>query len=149
MKMKSRTQGINSAWMSCNNKLIILYHFDHKFSHGSQATLFAKSSQSQVAHEHAIKQGTYLLLLNVILILIFLPSAVACYCMLCSQMQFSRYVHEQIVLQHTLISHFVTIFRAMNLCHELENFPSQITPAYEPMNLGVQAVMGHTPWTCG
>jgi len=53
------------------------------------------------------------------------------------------------VLQHTLISHFITIFRAMNLCHELGKFPSRITPAYEPMNLGVQAIMGHTPWTCG
>jgi len=33
----------------------------------------------------------------------------------------------------------------MNLCHKLEKFPSRITPAYEPMNLGVQAIMGHTP----
>ena len=29
-------------------------------------------------------------------------------------------------------------------CHELENFLSQIMPAYESMNLGV---MGHTTWT--
>jgi len=43
------------------------------------------------------------------------------------------YVHEQTVLQYTLISHFATIFRAMNLCHELEKFPSRITPAYEPV----------------
>jgi hypothetical protein len=41
------------------------------------------------------KQGAYLLLLNVILILIFLPSVVASYCMSCSQMPFSWYVHEQ------------------------------------------------------
>ena len=38
-----------------------------------ELNLFAKSSRSQVAH--AAKQGAYLLLLNVILILIFLPSA--------------------------------------------------------------------------
>jgi hypothetical protein len=110
-----------------------------------ELNLFAKLSRSQVAHEHAAKQGAYLLLLNVILTLIFLPSVVASYCMSCSQMPFSQYVHEQTVLQHTLISHFVTIFRAMNLCHELENFPSWITLAYEPMNLGVQAITGHTP----
>jgi hypothetical protein len=30
------------------------------------------------------------------------------------------------------------------MSHELENFLSQITPAYEPMDLGVHGVMGHT-----
>ena len=34
-------------------------------------------------------------------------------------------------------------------CRELEKIPSRITPAYEPMNLGVHGVTGHTPWTCG
>jgi hypothetical protein len=78
-----------------------------------ELNLFAKSSWSQVAHEHATNQGAYLLLLNVILI--FLPSAAACYCMSCSQMPFSWYVHEETVLQHTLISHFITIFRAISI----------------------------------
>jgi len=32
------------------------------------------------------------------------------------------------------------------MSHELEKFLSWITPAYEPMNLGVHS---HTPWTCG
>ena len=66
----------------------ILYHFNHKFDHKfscgyPELNLFAKLSWSQVAHEHVTKEGTYLLLLNVILILIFLPSA----CLLCNALR--------------------------------------------------------------
>jgi hypothetical protein len=113
----------------------ILYHFnnkfDHKFSCGyPELNLFAKLSWSQVAHEHVTKEGTYLLLLNVILILNI--SAFCMPVMQCSQIPFC---YKQTVPWHTLISHFHLIFRAMNLCHELEKLLSQITPAYELMNL--------------
>jgi hypothetical protein len=107
----------------------ILYHFNNKFNHKfscgyPELNLFAKLSLSQVAYEHVIKEGTYLLLLNVILIL-----NIFAFCMpvmQCSQMPFC---YKQTVPWHTLISHFHLIFRAMNLCHELEKLLSQITPA--------------------
>jgi hypothetical protein len=83
--------------------------------------LCAKSSRSRAAHEHATKQGAYLLSINRILMLWVSRS----------RMPFLRDIHKQTALPHGSL---VIIYEPWT-CHELEKFPSRITPAYEPMNL--------------
>jgi len=74
---------------------------------GNPELLCTKSSQSQGYHEHTTKQGAYLLSLNTMLILIFLPLVAGQFCVSRSHMAIS-----------TLIGQILIIYEPWT-CHEL------------------------------
>ena len=89
------------------------------------------------------KQGTYLLSLNEYQFCCLQWACYGCHALRCHfcaiSMSKQPYLKGQIVI----------IYKPWT-CHELEKFLSWITPAHEPMSLGVQGITtGHTPWTCG
>jgi len=114
------------AWLHVQSTVQFWSQVQSPVTSDPELNLYTKSSLAWVAHEHAAKQGTYLLSLNVILILMFCHLQQDCY-VSCSWMPSLHNIHKQTAIFHGSNCHHLW---AMNLSWTWKN-----------------SVTDHTPWS--